>query len=588
MFGGNNESITTTFVAKDQMTPVVKGIRSTMDSFKKDAMKGFGIGAGLSVWSGITKAIDFAGDSLSAYASDQASVARLTTAIKENSKAWGGNMKAVEDVIASRTQLGFADDDQRASLAETVASVGDLNDALAIQRTAMDLARLKNMSLGDAAKVLTKAYLGSTTALQKMGIKIKKGADGMDAIAAVQERAAGQAKAYSETLVGSAEVMAISFDEFKESVGGALNNALGPFFKLVVDLTNQTPDLDTTLGKLTQSYRDLIQVKADAIQQDASWDDEITGMLQGVFMPQDKAIHDFTGTLGDYQRILGVSRKELALFTEAGLTAGMSLDSLRETLDRLVASQVEERAKSIGYAWQTGMTEVSAAAADYKIAVRSLAPATTHAVVNMKQAIKQGKAGIVEQFRDLAWQSKHPFATVNYEAWLERKQRKATRLMKQAVKDGRPDVVEQYRQMIQDIHAELSGLPGYTAGIAADAMAQLAAIGPAVTAAMGGSSGGGDSKGRHWVKGHWKTDKNGANWVKGHWSKRAMGGPVDAGGTYLVGENGPEVLQMGNRHGSITPNHKLGGSGPIVVNVDGRRLFEIMDARNGRAIAMGG
>lgn len=64
----------------------------------------------------------------------------------------------------------------------------------------------------------------------------------------------------------------------------------------------------------------------------------------------------------------------------------------------------------------------------------------------MKRAIKDGKAGIVEQFRQLAWQSKHPFATVNYEAWLERKQAKAVRLMKQAAKDGRPDVVEQYRQ----------------------------------------------------------------------------------------------------------------------------------------------
>jgi len=51
---------------------------------------------------------------------------------------------------------------------------------------------------------------------------------------------------------------------------------------------------------------------------------------------------------------------------------------------------------------------------------------------------------------------------------------------------------------------------------------------------------------------------------------KAMGGPVGANKSYLVGENGPEILRMGNQSGSITPNHKLGGMGTtnIVVNVD--------------------
>ena len=39
---------------------------------------------------------------------------------------------------------------------------------------------------------------------------------------------------------------------------------------------------------------------------------------------------------------------------------------------------------------------------------------------------------------------------------------------------------------------------------------------------------------------------------------RAMGGPVSAGQTYLVGEKGPELFNPG-RSGSIIPNHKLGG-----------------------------
>lgn len=48
---------------------------------------------------------------------------------------------------------------------------------------------------------------------------------------------------------------------------------------------------------------------------------------------------------------------------------------------------------------------------------------------------------------------------------------------------------------------------------------------------------------------------------------RAAGGPVAGGGTYLVGERGPELFTPGTS-GNITPNNALGG-GSITVNVNG-------------------
>jgi hypothetical protein len=66
--------------------------------------------------------------------------------------------------------------------------------------------------------------------------------------------------------------------------------------------------------------------------------------------------------------------------------------------------------------------------------------------------------------------------------------------------------------------------------------------------------------------------------------RRAAGGPVTAGETYLVGERGPEMVTFG-RSGHVTPNHAMGGQ-PIVVNVDGRELFRIMDQRMGKRLAM--
>jgi hypothetical protein len=47
---------------------------------------------------------------------------------------------------------------------------------------------------------------------------------------------------------------------------------------------------------------------------------------------------------------------------------------------------------------------------------------------------------------------------------------------------------------------------------------------------------------------------------------RARGGPVGAGETYLVGEEGPELLHMGSGSGSITPNDRIGQTISVTVN----------------------
>ena len=48
---------------------------------------------------------------------------------------------------------------------------------------------------------------------------------------------------------------------------------------------------------------------------------------------------------------------------------------------------------------------------------------------------------------------------------------------------------------------------------------------------------------------------------------RAMGGSVSAGGSFLVGERGPELF-VPQKSGNIVPNRSLGGSTNVVVNVD--------------------
>jgi hypothetical protein len=53
--------------------------------------------------------------------------------------------------------------------------------------------------------------------------------------------------------------------------------------------------------------------------------------------------------------------------------------------------------------------------------------------------------------------------------------------------------------------------------------------------------------------------------------RRASGGPTTPGGTYLVGEEGPELLQMGSQSGNVIPNGAIVGGAiggnPTTVNV---------------------
>lgn len=72
---------------------------------------------------------------------------------------------------------------------------------------------------------------------------------------------------------------------------------------------------------------------------------------------------------------------------------------------------------------------------------------------------------------------------------------------------------------------------------------------------------------------------------------RARGGPVNPGQTYLVGEEGPELLQMGAQGGNVIPNNKIGGGGGEVhVHVhlegDAAQMFRVIDREQGRSLAL--
>ncbi len=64
---------------------------------------------------------------------------------------------------------------------------------------------------------------------------------------------------------------------------------------------------------------------------------------------------------------------------------------------------------------------------------------------------------------------------------------------------------------------------------------------------------------------------------------RAAGGLVSSGGSYLVGEEGPEILSMGRNSGYITPNNKLGG---VTINLHVHSAVSLSDMANAERVLL--
>lgn len=154
-----------------------------------------------------------------AAAEEEKSIAKLDAALKANVKGWTGNKAAIDATIKSRQALAFSDDDLRASLAKLVTATGNVDTALNQQAIAMDLARLKGISLEDASALLIKAQNGNLRALKDLGIQLPKNASATEILTAIQRKAAGQAEAYGRTTSGAFESFQIAVNDLVEDVG---------------------------------------------------------------------------------------------------------------------------------------------------------------------------------------------------------------------------------------------------------------------------------------------------------------------------------------------------------------------------------
>jgi hypothetical protein len=147
---------------------------------------------------------------------------------------------AVEkQILKTSLATGVADDKLRPALSRLALSTGDVTKAQDLLSLALDISQATGKGLDSVANSLGKAYDGNTAALGKLGIGLSSAELKAMSFTEVQGKLSdlfgGAAAANSKTFAGRMEILKVTFDEAKESVGAKLLPIIQSLVQFVID-----------------------------------------------------------------------------------------------------------------------------------------------------------------------------------------------------------------------------------------------------------------------------------------------------------------------------------------------------------------
>ncbi|CAB4190963.1 hypothetical protein UFOVP1224_1, partial [uncultured Caudovirales phage] len=172
-------------------------------------------------------AIKLAVDGVKAAIEDEAAQVRLATALKNATGATDDMIKSVEaQILKQSLATGVADEKLRPALSRLALSTNDVTKAQDLLTLALDISQATGKGLDAVANALGKAYDGNTAALGKLGVGLSSAELKAMTFTEVQTKLSdlfgGAAAANAETFAGRLEILKVTFDEAKESVGAKL------------------------------------------------------------------------------------------------------------------------------------------------------------------------------------------------------------------------------------------------------------------------------------------------------------------------------------------------------------------------------
>jgi hypothetical protein len=173
--------------------------------------------------------------------------------LKTSGKSWDQYGQQIDHADLKLSHLsGFTNQELLQGFGYLVRENGNVSESLKLTAVAADVARGRNISLASAAIALAKAQGGSLTALKRLGIVIPANVKGMDALAFVAEKFAGQAKAGATVT----DRFHASLVDTEEIIGTAL---LPTFTRLTTEAGDWLARMNET-GRLQRDVNDAVSI----------------------------------------------------------------------------------------------------------------------------------------------------------------------------------------------------------------------------------------------------------------------------------------------------------------------------------------
>jgi phage-related protein len=225
-------------------------------------------------------AVKLAVDGVKAAIEDEAAQIRLATALKNATGATNEMIASVEkQILKTSLATGVADDKLRPALQRLSLSTNDVTKAQDLLNLALDISQATGKGLDSVANALGKAYDGNTAALGKLGIGLSSAELKAMSFEETQTRLSdlfgGAAAANAETFAGRLEILKVTLDEAKESVGAQLLPIIQRLVEFVVN------EVVPALGKFADFFKPI----TDAIDNNKEAFTEFIGFIQKYVVP---------------------------------------------------------------------------------------------------------------------------------------------------------------------------------------------------------------------------------------------------------------------------------------------------------------
>jgi len=178
---------------------------------------------------GATAVLAYSKAAVKAAAADQKAQQQLALALKNVGL---GRDAATSEAYIQRLQseFGIVDDLLRPSYQTLAVATRDSAEAQRLMGIALDVSAANSLDLNSVTKALSRAFLGNNTALSRLGVGISKADLKSKSFKEITDQLsatfAGSATAAANSYQGSMDKLAVATENFKESIGVGLIEAL--------------------------------------------------------------------------------------------------------------------------------------------------------------------------------------------------------------------------------------------------------------------------------------------------------------------------------------------------------------------------